>query len=140
MPDDMLVYVTALYALPLIVVFLILWISVTKMRAGQGISIGDGGNPELLLRIRRHGNFIEWVPFTLLLMLIAELMGAPAIYLHISGALLVIGRIVHPFGLKPANASHPLRIVGNSANILSVLNLSVCLCVRSFDVLTSGAA
>lgn len=131
--------VTALYALALIPVFFILWIGVAKVRSDLDVSIGDGGNPELLLRIRRHGNFIEWVPFVLLLMGIAESIGAPALYLHISGVLLVLGRIVHPFGLKIGNASHVLRMVGNSANLLAVLNLGVCLTVRSYDIWISGA-
>jgi hypothetical protein len=52
---------------------------------------------------------------------------APAIYLHVSGALLLIGRIAHPFGLLPGNAAHPLRYVGNGTNILAMMNAMVCL-------------
>lgn len=65
-------------------------------------------------------------------MVLAERMQAPAIYLHVSGALLLIGRIAHPFGLLPANAAHPLRYVGNSTNILSLLNVVVCLGANIF--------
>jgi uncharacterized membrane protein YecN with MAPEG domain len=121
---------TPLYALPLALIYLILWIRVTSMRAGLGVSIGDGGNMELLHRIRQHGNCAEWCSFVLILMILAEGMGAPALYLHISGALLLIGRIAHPFGLKIANAGHPLRYVGNGTNILAALNAMVCLGVN----------
>ena len=51
--------------------------------------------------------------------------------MHITGALLVLGRLAHPFGLKAEKATHVLRIVGNSANILATLNVMVCLAVRS---------
>ncbi len=126
----MIFAVTPLYALPLAAIFLILWFRVTSMRSGLGQSIGDGGNPQLLLRIRHHGNFTEWTCFVLILMILAEGIGAPALYLHISGALLLIGRIAHPFGLRIDNAAHPMRYVGNGTNILATLNLMVCLGVN----------
>jgi uncharacterized protein len=64
----------------------------------------------------------------LILMILAEGMGAPALYLHISGALLLIGRVAHPFGLQAVdNAAHPLRYVGNGTNILATLNAMVCI-------------
>ncbi len=122
--------VTPLYALPLALILLILWMRVSSVRSATGISFGDGGNQMLLQRVRQHGNFIEWVPFVLILMMLAEGMGAPAMYLHISGVLLVIGRIAHPFGLVPGNAGHPLRYVGNGTNILAMLNACVCLGVN----------
>lgn len=119
--------VTPLYALPLALIFLILWFRTSSKRSDLKLSIGDGGNADMLLRIRHHGNFVEWTSMVLILMILAEGMGAPALYLHISGALLLIGRIAHPFGLKKDNAAHPLRYVGNGTNILATLNLMVCL-------------
>ncbi len=119
--------VTPIYALPLAAIFLVLWFRVTSFRSAKGVSIGDAGDVELLLRIRQHGNFVEWTCFVLILMILAEGMQAPAIYLHVSGALLLIGRIAHPFGLRIGNAAHPLRYVGNGTNILATLNAMVCL-------------
>jgi len=57
--NDMLFTVTPLYALPLAVIFLILWFRISGLRAATKISYGDGGNPELLRRVRQHGNFVE---------------------------------------------------------------------------------
>jgi uncharacterized protein len=119
--------VTPLYALPVAAIYLILWIRVTAQRSSTGISFGDGGNVALLQRIRQHGNCAEWVSFVLILMILAEGMGAPALYLHISGTLLLIGRIAHPFGLKADNAGHPLRYVGNGTNIFASLSAMVCI-------------
>ncbi len=127
--------VTPLYALPLALIYLILWVRISAVRSKTSISFGDGGNVELLRRIRQHGNFVEWAPFVLILMILAEGMGAPALYLHIGGALLLIGRIVHPFGLQAIdNAAHPMRYIGNSANILATVNLMICLGVRLFTL------
>ena len=119
--------VTTLYVLPLIIIWFILWMGVTSSRPTFKTSIGDGGSNDLLLKIRRHGNFIEWVPFVLILMVLAEAQGTGSTWLHAAGALLVIGRIAHPFGLKIDNGAHPLRYVGNSANLLSVAILLVAL-------------
>ena len=125
--------VTPLYALALGLIFLILFMRVSSVRSDAKISYGDGGNALLLQRIRQHGNFIEWVPFVLILMILAEGMGAPALYIHISGVLLVVGRIAHPFGLKPDNAGHPLRYVGNGTNMLATANAMVCIAVNLFN-------
>lgn len=130
----MMFYTTPLYGLAIALIWLILWFRVSSMRSAMGQSIGDGGHPTLLLRIRQHGNCADWAAFVLILMILAEGMGAPSIYLHVSGALLVIGRLAHPFGLKIDNARHPLRYVGNGTNILATLNAMVCLSVNLIDI------
>jgi uncharacterized protein len=126
----MIFSVTPMYALPLAVIYLILWMRVTMFRSATGTSIGDANKPELLHRIRQHGNCAEWSSFILILMILAEGMGAPKMYIHISGALLLMGRLAHPFGLKIDNASHPLRYVGNGTNILAAINAMICLGVN----------
>lgn len=122
--------VTPIYAVLLVPIFMILWMRVSAIRSATGVSFGDGGNPVLLHRMRQHGNFIEWVPFVLILMILAEGTGAPAMYLHVTGVLLVLGRIAHPFGLKPDHAGHPLRYVGNGSNLLALLVVAVGLAAK----------
>ncbi|MCC5816478.1 MAG: MAPEG family protein [Leptospira sp.] len=126
----MVFQITALYALPLAILGLVLWFRVTIMRSNLNVSIGEKGDLNLLQKIRQHGNFIEWVPMILILMVIAEGNGA-GVWLHISGSLILIGRLVHPFGLKIDNASHPLRYVGNIASLLALLNVLICIVVTS---------
>jgi uncharacterized membrane protein YecN with MAPEG domain len=119
--------VTPLYALPVAAIYLILWFRVSSVRSDAKVSFGDGGNPLLLQRIRQHGNCAEWTFFVLILMILAEGMGTPAIWLHVSGALLLVGRIAHPFGLVAGDAGHPLRYVGNGTNLLAALAAMVCI-------------
>lgn len=118
---------TPLYALPVAAVHLILWFRVSSVRSATGVSFGDGGNLLLLQRIRQHGNCAEWSAFVLILMMLAEGMGTPAIWLHVAGALLLMGRIAHPFGLVQDNAGHPLRYVGNGTNLLASLTAMACI-------------
>ena len=122
--------ITSLYAVPMGGLMFILWLNVTKTRANQGVSIGDNNDPALLEKIRRHGNFIEWVPMVLLMMSIAELRGGNGMGLHAAGILLVVSRFAHPFGLKYDNPAHVLRIVGNSGSLLALV-ISVVLIVIS---------
>ena len=61
--------ITLLYAGLLAIWFLVLSIRVIQGRMGPGNpSLGDGGNPVMLRRIRGHANFAEYVPLILLLM------------------------------------------------------------------------
>lgn len=113
--------VTPIYALPVALIYLILWFRVSSVRSEAGISFGDGGNPVLLQRISQHGNCAEWSAFVLIVMMLAEGSGASALWLHIAGALLVVGRIAHPFGLVAETAGHPLRYLGNGTNLLAAL-------------------
>lgn len=124
--------VTPIYALAASAIQLALWFRVSSARSAAGVSFGDGGDARLLRRIRQHGNCAEWSAFLLILMILAEGMGAPALWLHVSGALLVIGRAAHPFGLSPDDAGHPLRYAGNGANLLAA---AVALGVIAFRLL-----
>ena len=44
--------------------------NVARVRGLKKISLGDGGDPQLLSAIRAHANFIEYVPLCLLLIYI----------------------------------------------------------------------
>ena len=119
--------VTPIYTLLITLICLVLWFRVAALRSATGISIGHGGNEQLLLRVRQHGNCFEWMTIALLLMIVAEGVGSPSKYLHVSGILLTIGRLAHPFGLKVTDASHPLRYVGNTASLLSAITAAICI-------------
>ncbi|MGL4240762.1 MAG: MAPEG family protein [Beijerinckiaceae bacterium] len=123
---------TTLYAIPLAIIFLALFMNVTMKRSAMNLSIGDGGDMELLERIRKHGNFVEWTPMVLILMALAEAQGAGFWWLHAAGALLVIGRLLHPIGLKANVPTHPLRIAGNMGGILATVIMVIALVRISF--------
>ena len=116
---------TTLFALLLLPIWLTLFMRVSARRSVIGQSFGDGGDMVLLQRIRQHGNFVEWVPLVLLLMLLAELQGLGDAWLYSAGALLLLGRLAHPFGLEHGNAGHPLRYLGNGSNLLATAILAL---------------
>jgi uncharacterized membrane protein YecN with MAPEG domain len=113
--------ITSFYAIPLGVMALGLSTHVTMLRAKTGISIMDGGNSALAERIRRHGNFSETVPTLLLLMALAELSGVGSMWLHASGVLLCLGRLLHAYGLRHDKAATVPRIAGGMSTTLATL-------------------
>lgn len=117
----MLPEITGLYAVPLTILMIALSTHVTMLRAKSGISIMDGGNTDLALRIRRHGNFMENAPVTLLLMLLAEVLGASVLWMHGAGALLLAGRLLHVVGLNATKAATFPRIAGGIATTIAKL-------------------
>lgn len=123
--------ITPLYALAAAVIYLVLFVRVSALRGKTGISIGEGGNAHLLQRIRQHGNCAEWFSFVLILMIFAEGTGVAPLWLHAAGALLILGRIVHPFGLAIDNAGHPLRYIGNGTNIVAALIAMVGIALKA---------
>ena len=55
----------------------ILMMTVGFARQKGGVSVGDGGDNALLLKIRRHGNLTENAPIFLILLSILEMAGGP---------------------------------------------------------------
>lgn len=86
--------ITALYGGILGLMYIYLASRIIGIRRKDKISIGDGGNETMARAIRGHGNFIEYVPITLLLMAICEINGAGST-VHLIGVLLLLGRFGH---------------------------------------------
>jgi len=90
--------VTPLYAGALAIWFFVLSVRVVLGRSGPGKpSLGDGGDPMMLRRIRGHANFAEYVPLILLLMGLLELGKEPAWVLHALGGALLVARLLHGY-------------------------------------------
>ena len=108
----MTLQITALYAAVIGVWAVILANYVSINRGKLQVLLGDGGKPELAAIIRRHANLLENVPLALILMGLAEASGLSATWMHILGVVLIISRLVHPFGITTAPKLNPLRVVG----------------------------
>jgi len=85
---------------------------VVRQRRRTRTLFGAGGNPDLERAIRAHGNFVEYVPLILILLLLLELSGTPALRLHIMGAALTVARLLHAWGLSRSSGRSFGRGVG----------------------------
>ena len=96
---------------------------VAMARAKYGILIGDGGNADLIARMRSHANFAEYVPLILVQLALLEMSGPNRNILIFCGSLLFLARLLHAVGMAlPApNAS---RAIGTAATTLLVVFLA----------------
>ncbi len=115
------VAITALYAAILGLLLIALAARCARLRNKTHIGIGYEGSDELGRAVRVHGNFIEYVPLALILMGLIELNGGPAALVHGLGAALVIGRLLHAWGLSGSAGVSFGRVAGSLATWLAIV-------------------
>ncbi len=113
--------ITSVYAAVFGLFLIPITIFVGLRRIKTATSFLDGGDETLLRRIRGHANFLEYVPFALLLMGLAELNAAPAALMHAIGATLLIARTVHyaTLTLRPLAVTRQLSMLATMAVFLA---------------------
>ena len=124
--------ITAPYAAALGLILIVLTQLVIRTRGKTNIPLGDKGDDRLLEASRRQMNFVEQVPLALILMMLAEAGGAGAMVLNIAGAVLVVARLIHPFGITVTTPAHPLRIAGAVATNVVQLAMIVVIGLQYF--------
>ena len=116
--------ITALYACLLVPLYVLLAARIILMRFSARVSVGDGGDKDLLRRMRVHANFAEYVPFALLLMGLAESLALDARLLHGVGIVLALGRYAHAYGMSRRKDILPLRTGGMIATLCVLIVLA----------------
>jgi hypothetical protein len=104
--------ITAVFVALLALMLVAISVRVTVLRARKKISFFDGGDPELGRALRAQGNFIEYVPLALALMGLIEVLGARPWVVYAFGAVLLVARFVHAWGLY--SDVFKARVVGTS--------------------------
>ncbi len=115
--------ITLLYAAILTIFALALSFGAGSFRGKTGLSVlfGEPANMELAEKVRRHQNFLEYVPMLLIVMGAIVLNGGSSMFLYVVGALLIVVRIAHAAGLKHDNMGHTGRMVGAGGTALLTL-------------------
>ncbi|MBD3771003.1 MAG: MAPEG family protein [Rhodobacterales bacterium] len=90
----------ALYAGLNIALLVLLAIRVVGRRRSAQVSVGDGGDEDLALRIRTHGNAAEYVPAFLVGLFLSAALGCPVWGVHALGGSFTLGRLLHAYGLS----------------------------------------
>ncbi|HEY4141469.1 MAG TPA: MAPEG family protein [Pseudolabrys sp.] len=119
---------TALYAAILALIVVALGINVTVHRVKLQVSLGDGGNPQMLRMIRLHGNAVEYLPLALVLMALYELNGGWHWAVNVIGIALIAGRLIQTWAMWGTDIPKPGRGIGQvltwgSIAVLALLNL-----------------
>ncbi|MEM9049709.1 MAG: MAPEG family protein [Pseudomonadota bacterium] len=92
------------------------WLAFKVIRIRQtGIGLGDGGNLTLQRLIRGHGNAAEYMPIGLIMLALAEGLGAPFWAATLLGLLLTAGRLVHALHFSDILPAIVWRMIGMMA-------------------------
>ena len=125
-----MVAVTALYAGILALVLVGLSLYVVRGRWANKVSVGDGGNADMLARMRAHANFIEYVPIALIGLYSLEVTRHSVYLLHVLGIALVVARLMHPIGMV-RKSPNPFR-AGGAVITLAILIVEGVLLILAF--------
>lgn len=117
--------VTSLYAALLGLMFILLSDLVSRTRKKRQVSLGHGGDPMLERIMRAHGNFVEYVPFGLILLLLLEMSDASTWALQLFGLMLLVGRALHAYGMLFPDGVISGRFWGTALTWLMILGSSL---------------
>lgn len=90
----------ATYIAILVFIALLLKANVIRIRRAKRIGIGDGGDRDLMLAMRAHGNFVESTPFAMAILVMLSLLNGPLWSVHLIGLLSVASRTLHALGIS----------------------------------------
>lgn len=113
--------ITLLIASLHVVLMVVLAARVAIFRYNAKIALGDGEDKVMRRRIRAHGNFIEYVPLALLMLALLEIAGVDARWLWGFGGTLLVGRLMHAYGLSRRSGTSPGRFLGTLLTWLVLL-------------------
>jgi uncharacterized membrane protein YecN with MAPEG domain len=115
--------VAAFYCGLLIIMNVVLQALVIRLRRSKLIGLGDGQDKQMARAIRAHGNFAENAPFGIGALTLLALTGSGTLVLHGLGLMLLIGRILHAWGISQTGGSSVGR-VGGMVLTLTALGLA----------------
>ncbi len=131
---DTNIIITPFYASIMAMFFVALSVKTLLLRRKLKIGIGTGDNDIMLRAMRVHSNFAEYVPITLLLALIIELMEGHWVMLHAICLLLLIGRVSHAYGVSQINENYHFRVMGMGLTFTSICTSSLMLIYKTLLV------
>jgi uncharacterized membrane protein YecN with MAPEG domain len=104
--------ITALYASLLAFIYIKLSTNVIKLRRLHKVSLGHKNHHDLEQAIRAQANFIEYVPFGLILLSCLEINKIHPVIVFLLGGLLLIGRFLHAKSFTMPNIDKTKRVQG----------------------------
>jgi uncharacterized membrane protein YecN with MAPEG domain len=117
------------YAALFALIFVYLSLRTIGLRRRLQIAVGDAGNPLMLRAMRVHANFAEYVPFALLLIFLVESQGARAGLVHGLCLTLLIGRVLHAWGLSQARENFRFRVIGMVLTFATLVSAALYLLI-----------
>jgi uncharacterized membrane protein YecN with MAPEG domain len=127
----MTVYITPFFAGLLTLFYIALSVRVIGVRKSERIGLGDGGHGGLQRRMRAHGNFAEYAPLALVLMLLLELTGTTPWLLWPLGLALLSGRVLHAYSVSQEPEPLKFRVAGMGLTFTVLVAAALILLLQS---------
>ena len=108
----MLLTIVPVFSAFFAVLFVLLSINVIRARRKHKVGLGTGQNRSVEMAMRVHANFAEYVPFALLLIALLELNKANSLLMIGLSSVLLVGRLVHAYGVSMENERFTYRVSG----------------------------
>jgi uncharacterized membrane protein YecN with MAPEG domain len=116
-----------LYTALLGLLLIALSVNVVLARRRYRVRLGVGTEEGMQQAVRVQANFAEYVPFAVVLLILAELTDLPETALHAAGILLVSSRVLHAWGLSHSPGRTVGRFYGTAGTWLVITGLSLWL-------------
>jgi uncharacterized membrane protein YecN with MAPEG domain len=117
--------ITSIIASVLTIIFVKLSFAVIGLRRKNKVGLGSGGHEDLERAIRAQGNFVEYVPFGIILIACLELNGAPWWLVALPGIALIIGRLIHAIGINQPPPDFSKRVLGMKFTFYTLITLVI---------------
>jgi len=124
--------ITALYASLLAFIYIKLSTNVIKLRSFHKVSLGHKNHKDLEQAIRAQANFIEYVPFGLILLSCLEINKIHSLIVFILGGLLFVGRFLHAKSFAIPGIDKIKRVQGMKCTLWSIRLMAAMLIFSLF--------
>jgi uncharacterized protein len=108
----MQINITIITTIILTILFIFLSVRTIMHRAKTKISLGHGEDQEMLRRVRSHANFSEYVPISLFILFLNEIMQTNFYVLVLISLCMILGRYVHIYALYSEKIKMNARVFG----------------------------
>ncbi|MCH9670655.1 MAG: MAPEG family protein, partial [Gammaproteobacteria bacterium] len=102
------------------VIFMVLSVRAILLRRASKVALGDGDQPALRRAVRAHANFAEYVPFALILLFFLEVQAIADSTIHLLCAALLIGRVLHAYGVSQPTEDYRFRVAGMILTLVAI--------------------
>ncbi len=115
------------------ILLVVLSVRTLLLRRKLKIGIGDNDNVEMKRAMRVHANFIEYTPTAILLIFFLEQTGSYVVWIHTLCIVLLVGRIMHAYGVSQVEEDFRFRVTGMVLTFLVLLSASIRLMLEVFS-------
>ncbi|MEO0949264.1 MAG: MAPEG family protein [Cyanobacteria bacterium J06641_5] len=121
------------YAALIALMFVALSFRTIFLRVRLNVLIGAGEDRKLARAVRVHSNFAEYVPLALILIFFLELQSGSKLWIHIPCISLLMGRVLHAYGVSQVKENTRFRLAGMILTLSCIISTSARLIIGSFN-------